>query len=146
MSPAGSRLTIVVRAQGWVCAIPVRAVIETMRPLPIEPVREAPAFVRGVTVVRGESLPVVDLAVLLGGQSTQQGNRFVTLRVGPRRLALLVDEVIGISERDAGGAQPAPLLSSALAEHVERLGALDGHAFAVLGTARLLSDVPGTLV
>lgn len=140
MSSEGREPSLLVRVSGWVCAIPARHVIEIMRPLPVQPVQGAPPFVRGVSVIRGAPVPVVDLEILLGGGQGGDARRFAVLRAGPRRVALAVGEVLGLSRISAAADAPPPLLSAAVAEYVEKLGALDAHAFAVLDAARLLPE------
>jgi purine-binding chemotaxis protein CheW len=137
VEPAGRFL--IVRAQGWTCALPLAEVIETMRPLPISPVASVPAFVRGVSIVRGEPTPVIHLAALLGGTALNEARRFVLLRVAERWLALEVDEVLGLRGLSAAelGAVP-PLLQSAAGGQLELLGTLDGQLLGALRTARLL--------
>ncbi|APR88238.1 hypothetical protein A7982_13587 [Minicystis rosea] len=123
------------------CALRVASVIETFRPLPVEPVAGAPSSVRGVAIVRGSPVAVVRLASILGPDDGAPGARFVTLRSGVGCVALEVDEVIGIrriSTEDLAAA--APLLGVALREHVEALGVLDGQLVAVIGAARLLPE------
>jgi purine-binding chemotaxis protein CheW len=135
------RQVVLVRARGWLCALRAEDVIETMRPLPIEPVTGVPLFVKGLSVVRGEPVPVLALARLLGGDAASVGRRFVAVRVGARCIALEVDEVVGVEEIDAERIDAAPpLLSKALPAEVERLGVLDGQALALLDAGRLLSE------
>jgi purine-binding chemotaxis protein CheW len=133
---------LLVRARSWICALPLPSVVETMRALPVQPIDGAPRFVLGVAIIRGAPLPVIDLAVFIGaGGAGAVGGRFVTMLAGPRRLALSVDEVLGVSSLDAATLERTPpLLDRTLAEHVEKLGALDRHAFALLSAARLLPE------
>jgi purine-binding chemotaxis protein CheW len=143
MPRQGSRCFLVVRAQQWMCALPLEEVEETMRPLPVAPVSAAPVFVRGVCLVRGTPAPVVSLSVLLGGDQAQPGAgvRFISLRVPEGRLALEVDEVRGLKwmEEATLDAVP-PLLRATASGHVQRLGSYDGRLLAVLGTAHLLPE------
>jgi purine-binding chemotaxis protein CheW len=139
MSGEPSGRFLVVRAQGWTCALPLEEVIETLRPLPVSPVAGVPPFVRGVSVVRGEPTPVISLAVLMGGAASREPRRFVLLRVPERRVALEVDEVLGLRELSLAelGAVP-PLLRNAASGHLEVLGTLDGQLLGALRTARLV--------
>lgn len=145
---AGARATegreqLLLRCRSWLCSLPLSEVVETMRVLPLQPVAGAPPFVRGLSLVRGELVPVVELAALLG-DGGPRGERLVIVKAGPygeRRLALEVDEVLRVVKLalkpDAG---VAPLLSAALPAQVEVLAALDGSALAVLSSASLLSE------
>ncbi len=144
MPRQGSRCFLVVRAQEWMCALPLEEVEETMRPLPVAPVAAAPAFVRGVCLVRGTPSPVVSLAVLLGGAPSTEaspGQRFISLRVPEGRLALEVDEVRGLrwmEERMLDSVPP--LLRSLASGQLQHVGSLDGGLLAVLGSAHLLPE------
>lgn len=131
-----------VRAAGHLAALRLRDVIETLRPLPIEPLAGAPAFVRGAAVVRGAPVPVVSLALLLGSDAVA-GSRWVALRAPGGTRALEVDEVLGFRDLAPEDLSLAPpLLGRALQEHAEALAVLDGHLVAVLDAARLLDAEP----
>lgn len=131
-------MNLVARVRGILCALPVSAVVETMRPLPVEPVAGAPPFVAGLSIVRGAPLPVLDLAMLLGLGPGEPG-RMVVIRVGERRAAILVDHVEGLRSIDEVREIP-PLLSRAAREVVEAVGVLDDQLLAVLRSARLLQE------
>lgn len=137
--PTGIR-SLVVRVKTRVCAVPLVHVIETMRPLAIEPVASVPPFVRGVSIIRGVPTPVVDLAVLIGAPGGVAG-RFVTLRVGERQVALLLDEVLGIRDLDESTIQELPsLLQEASQDVIEAMGTLDTRLLVVLRTGWALPD------
>jgi purine-binding chemotaxis protein CheW len=134
-------LVLLVRAGASLCAIPILAVVETMRALPVRPAKGAAPFVRGLAIIRGEPTPVVDLGALLGGSDAAPGVRFVTLRSGDRHVAIDVDAVVGVRAIDVDAFAATPkLLGGAVPEQVERLGTLDGQMLAVLDTARLFSE------
>jgi purine-binding chemotaxis protein CheW len=132
---------LVVRSKSWKCALPLEEVLETMRPLPVAPLAGMPPFVRGVSLVRGEPTPVISLTALLEGPGPSEPRRFVLLRVPERRLALEVEEVLGLRQLGAEelGAAP-PLLQGAAGGQLEVLGRLDGQLLGALHTARLLPE------
>jgi purine-binding chemotaxis protein CheW len=114
-----------------------------MRPLPVSPVEGAPPWVRGLTVLRGEPVPVVDLAALLTGAPEPAAGRFVAVRSGERRAALAVAAVLGVVDLDPAGARTLPLVRDACAGALASLRALDGDLLVVLGAARLVPDAAG---
>jgi purine-binding chemotaxis protein CheW len=130
---------LLARAGDRLCGFPIEHVIETMRPLPVEPAGDAPAFVRGLAVVRGEPVPVVNLRQLLGDTAPRDAARYVLVRVNDRRAALAVDDVVGIRELNASALTDLPpLLGDDGA--VKSLGVLDSHLLLVLRAARLVPE------
>jgi purine-binding chemotaxis protein CheW len=127
------------RIGGLLCALPIEHVEETMRPLAVEPVVGVPSFVRGVAVVRGSAVPVLDAAALLGRRS--QPTRFVTVKAGPRRIALAVDAVIGIGTLTPGSHDQIPNLFQHFdSDAVAAVGTLDAGLIPVLQSARLIAE------
>jgi purine-binding chemotaxis protein CheW len=113
-----------------------------MRPLPIERVADPQPFVLGVALVRGGALPVVDLGALLG-EPTREGRRFITVEVdADRSVALLVDEVLGVSSAPIAGEAP-PLLRDAAHEAIDAIARRDAHLLTVLRAGRLLPEARG---
>jgi purine-binding chemotaxis protein CheW len=120
--------------------MPLEHVDETMRPQPVHAVRGAPHFVCGIAVIRGIPVPVVDVASALG-QSTSQSTRFVTLKTAERRVALAVDDVVGVRTINANSiSELPPLLSRASAEIVSAIGTLDAELLMVIRSARLVPE------
>jgi purine-binding chemotaxis protein CheW len=132
--------TLVVGVEGRLCAVPLAHVIEIMRPLSVVPVSDAPSFVKGISIIRGIPTPVVDLGALLGFPHGV-ADRFVTLRVGERQVALSVDSVLGVRELDGSkiGELP-PLLQGASTDAIEAMGTLDEQLLVVLRAGWELPD------
>jgi purine-binding chemotaxis protein CheW len=113
-----------------------------MRPLAIEPLASAPSFVAGVSIVRGEPIPVLDLRRLLGSSGEpESARRLVAIRVDSRRAGLLVDGVEGVRRlpSDTLRALP-PLLGDASRELIAEIGRLDEKLLMVLESGRLVPD------
>lgn len=142
MSVESPSTALVVTAGARRCAIPLSFVGETMRPLPVEPVGGAPAFVCGLSVIRGSPTLVIDLSLLLGSEGTARAaTRFVTLRVGTRVLALRVETVIGVRALESVRlAELPPLIHHAAGDVLESIGTLDTELLVVLRAARLAPE------
>ena len=140
-APARSNaLALLTRARDRLCALPLEHLVETMRPLPVTPLPGAPSFVRGLSLIRGAPVPVVDLGALLGAREPSESTRFVTVRVGGRRVALAVERVVGIQRLPAVLTALPPLLAEAAAESVSAIGAADGELLLLLQALRLVPD------
>jgi len=128
----GGKLVLVVTTGTCACGLPLPSVIETFRPLPIEPVPGPLAFVRGVSILRGIPTPVIDLGALLGN-SAGQATRFVTLRVGDRQAAISVGAVRGVREIDSPTLRNLPpLLHGTSNDMIDAIGTLDERVLMVL--------------
>jgi purine-binding chemotaxis protein CheW len=138
---------LIVRSGSRHCALVSSDVIETMRPLPTRPMGGAPAFVRGLAVIRGAPVPVVELAGLLQGAegeshgSERRESRYVSLRVKERVVALAVDEVIGLRKLDSSALEELPpLLQEGAGGAVSAMGMLDMQLLLLLRAARLIPE------
>lgn len=147
---------LVCRIGTGLCAFPVRHVVETMRPMSIEPLSGVPSFVVGFSVIRGGAVPVVDAGLLVRGER-QATARLVVMRVGApgtsRVVALAVTEVLGL--RPSGSAALdglPPLLGEPRRLEIIAMGVVDTETLLVLDCARTvpesvwtaLSDTPAT--
>lgn len=113
-----------------------------MRPLPVTRMLGTPRFVRGVSIIRGEPVPVVDLRLLLeNDERSAAGDRFVTITTGERRAALAVDTVVGLRDLDPTLTQELPpLLHNIDADLIEAIGRSDAQLLLVLRATRLVPE------
>jgi purine-binding chemotaxis protein CheW len=125
------------------CALPVGVVVETMRPLPVQPLAQAPAAVMGLAMIRGLATPVLDLARLLGtgALTPTPSDRFITVAIGDRRVALAVSAVTGLRAVSAQELEELPpLLAQAETGAVSAIGALDQGLLMLLRAAHLVPE------
>ena len=95
----------------------------------------APPGVVGLQNLRGEVVPLLDLALLVGAGPGERGEAMVVVEQGSRRAALSVDAVLDVASLDDQGAgrdEAAPLRSSIL---------VGGSLVGVLDTEALLDMV-----
>ena len=78
--------------------IPIEWVEEVLPALPVEPIPQSPAFVRGVISVRGHLIPVLDAAERLGlaGHRRLPEPHIVCVRVADRLIGIEVDEALDL--------------------------------------------------
>jgi purine-binding chemotaxis protein CheW len=131
---------LICRVDSRLCGIPLDYVTETMRPLPVEPLPGTPDFVTGVSLLRGEPVPVVN-ANMLFGTSTGRPTRLVAIESDGRHMALAVDSVVGIrSVGDDTLSELPPVLADTRSDAVASIGALDAELLLVLEKTRLVPD------
>src|SRR6185295_3821456 len=87
-------LVLLVQAAARTVAIPLGDILETLRPLPVEPLQTSRASLIGVSVVRGEPVPVVDLAALLQPGTRGGQGRWIVLKSKPSGVVLTVDRIV----------------------------------------------------
>jgi chemotaxis signal transduction protein len=135
---------LVCRAARRLCAVPLSSVVEVMRPLPFERFASVPGFVSGVALVRGHSVPVVDLGYLLtteGDAPPPAPERFVCLRHGTRLIVLAVEAVLGVRGIESEELRALPPLLQA-SRHLQALLHLDRELCSVLDAARVFELAP----
>jgi purine-binding chemotaxis protein CheW len=138
-NPVDDDHALIARVGAIACAIPIAHVVETMRPLPIEPLGDAPRFIRGVAIIRGAPTVVVDTARMLGLEGAAP-TRFVTVRAGDRTLALTFDEVFDVRRiARATLATLPPLLRATAADAIDAIGTTDDSLLVLLETARTIT-------
>ena len=108
--------------------------------LPLEILAGAPACVRGMSIIRGLPLPVIDAGLLLSADETPT-ERLISLRTADRRFALLVGSVIGVRyfSPEALG-EPPPLLRHVAADAISAIGLLESELVIFLGTAIVVPE------
>jgi purine-binding chemotaxis protein CheW len=121
------------------CALPLAGVVETLRPLPTDALSGAPAFVAGLAIIRGAPVPVISGRYLLAGSSGSMG-RWVVLRAGAHRVALGVDEVVGIEPLPGSDISAMPPLMRRSSAIIADMAALDGELLLVLDATRVIPD------
>jgi purine-binding chemotaxis protein CheW len=133
---------VLVRSDNLFCALPLASVIETLRSPPITAIAGAPEWVQGVAVIRGATVVIVDLGILLGpGSAEIKQARVVTLRVGARVVGLAVESIIGVREFDRTMlSEVPPLLLQAHPEVLTAIGLLDGELMLVLDGSRIITE------
>jgi purine-binding chemotaxis protein CheW len=119
-------------------ALPVAQVLEVADQGPLAPVPGAPPSVLGVRNLRGQVLPVIDLAAVLGTAHATPGARLVIAENDGRKAGLAIDDVTDVADL-TGPLQEtdSPFLAGSTLVQDELVGVvdLDGVFAAVEGRA-----------
>lgn len=128
------------------CALPLENVAETMRRLPIEPLAEMPASVLGLSIIRGQPVPVIEAGRLFD-DTTAEPKRFVTIKISNRLVALAVDSVLGVRSIEAASSSALPpLLGDATGAVVSAIAILDAEFLLFLRTVCIIpQELPDNL-
>ncbi|MDF1565818.1 MAG: chemotaxis protein CheW [Deltaproteobacteria bacterium] len=104
-------------------AVPIAALQEIVRPLPVTPVPRTPEHVLGVVTLRGVVLPVLDLHLRLGLEhpTTDRRSRLLVLDSQEGPAAFLVEEVGGVWRPQDPRREPPPSSLGARGELIETL-------------------------
>lgn len=122
-------------------AFPVESVREVITPNHISLVFNAPPFVEGLTNVRGEAVPVFNLARLFGFHSPQYCHELVVIvENGPLVAGILARRPVDIIDLPEGS-EPQSLDGTPCLEAVSQVLMVDGGIVVVLAPERLF-DLP----
>ena len=133
---------------GELFAAPVEKVQEILEMRPVARLPQAPPNLLGMTDVRGEGIPVLDLRLTLGLPEADdtENTRIVVLHVNgasaPMTLGLRTDRVFEVTVLDGDDLDPPPTVSGKWGAHtVAGIGRRNGQFVTVLDLDRLLGGV-----
>jgi purine-binding chemotaxis protein CheW len=132
-----SQLHVRVRVAGEEYALAVDEVLEIDELGEVVPVPGADAAVLGVRNLRGQLLPVVDLASVLGLAPSATPGRIVVAEGGGRRAGLAVDSVAGVE-------QLPEATEEAGSPHLAGAALADGALVGLVDLASVLDAAQGT--
>jgi purine-binding chemotaxis protein CheW len=122
-------------------AFPVQSVREVVPVAALSRVFRSPHFVSGVTNVRGEAIPVFDLACLFGlDAQEEQCGCAVVVESGRFRAAILASQPVDILDVPEGAGGMAPDATSAMAA-VSRVLEQEGKPLLLVDVGKLF-DLP----
>ena len=143
--PAGAIGVVAVRIGAQEFALDILSVREIRGWTPPVPLPRAPAFVQGMSDLRGVIIPIIDLGARLGLQVTEATTTSVVIvaQIRDRLAGLVVDGVSDLINFDPGRLQATPETGSAgPAEVIQGIFEIDGR---ILGLIALETVIPSDL-
>jgi purine-binding chemotaxis protein CheW len=126
-----------------VFAVNVGYAVEVLRGMPVKHVPELPDFIEGVVEIRGRICPVMDMRRRLGMpvRSDNARGRFLIVRSSLERVALLVDEVVGVETVRRELIRKPPLVFRGIKKrYMEGLYPLDKAMLIILSIEQILTS------
>jgi len=91
-------------------AVDIMRISQIIRPMPIRPVPQAPAFIDGVIELRGVVIPIMDLRRRLGIEPApdERATKYIIVRLERKLVGLIVDCVVGVHRVSQDAIRPTP--------------------------------------
>jgi purine-binding chemotaxis protein CheW len=107
---SGGRKVVTFSLSERVFGVDMRALIEIREWEEPTPLPRVPSYIKGVSNLRGNVIPIIDLAERLGWEPSVLHARscILVVSIGGKQAGLLVDEVADIIAIDNSKIQPAP--------------------------------------
>jgi purine-binding chemotaxis protein CheW len=131
---------LIVRAADRLCGVPLTSVVEILRPVAIQELAGLPAYLCGLSVIRGQPTAVVDVSTLLTGISDGRIGRFLSMRTDGKPFALRVQSVLGIDRVERHTLRGLPELAEPARDLVDSVGTLGKELLTVLRSSLAFSQ------
>lgn len=101
---------VVFELRDEVYAVQVTRIQEIVRLQPITPIPRAPDYVQGMTNLRGQVIPVIDLVKRFGLGEVQQtkATRIIVAELPGQMVGMMVDNVISVAQLPKDSIEPPP--------------------------------------
>ncbi|MCY1018977.1 chemotaxis protein CheW [Pyxidicoccus sp. MSG2] len=142
VEPGTLREAVHFRTAGQRYALESRFVLEVVRAAEVVPLPGAPPSLRGLTLLHGEVLPVVELAPLFGRAPSEASGPLLVIGEGRPELGLRTEEVEEVTLLRGRTLLPPPsTVDTSLVSAAEEDGTLVLEGEALLGDSRLVFDL-----
>lgn len=140
-SPADTLQVVSFRLENEIYSLDILCVQEIIKALPVTQVPLTPPWLEGVINLRGQILPLINLAVRLGLKSApyQRNTRFVIVRGREQNVGLVVDEVQEVLRLPLSQLEPAPATAVDKA-YIQAVCKYDNRLVIVLDLPKVLYD------
>jgi purine-binding chemotaxis protein CheW len=139
----GLQQYITFRINGQLLGINILRIREINRALDITPVQHAPAYVKGLINLRGQTMTVFDLSVRLGGDALKLSDETHNIILKEEDIGLLVDSIGDVEQADEKDLESAPPNMTAIHdEFIENVLKLEDELLIILDSGPVLQVSP----
>lgn len=145
---------LAIRVQGLGFGIPIHAVREIVFHSPINPLPQTPAYVRGVTLVRDETIPVLDLSIMLGNKEAievHDESCFIIIQLADSageltKICLLGDHILQTYTIDNDAVDAPPMVANEnVIDYMLGAGRVGDEMFILIDPAKFISPLLDTV-
>ena len=126
--------------------VDIAAVESIIKMQPITAVPQAPAFVEGITNLRGSVLPVMDLRKRFGlsgreqkTESTRDDKRIVVVSMDGMKIGMIVDAVSEVLRVQEDAIEPPPMVTTINSAFITGIAKVGERLIILLDLARILT-------
>ena len=113
------------------------------RMLELTSIPDAPDFVEGVTNLRGEVIPVVDLRKRFGLPDVEQTDqtRIITVKIQDMQIGMIVDEASEVVKVSEGAIEPPPTIVGELkSTYLEGVAKLENRLLVIIDLCKVFQE------
>ncbi|NLY51989.1 MAG: purine-binding chemotaxis protein CheW [Firmicutes bacterium] len=136
------RQLVVFRLYGEEFGIEITKVREIVKPREITRLPNVAEFVEGVTNLRGEVIPIIDLKKRFGLEATAmtEDSRIIIVDISENRVGLVVDDVTEVLRISGADIEPPPRTVAGLkAEYIQGIGKVGERLLILLDVEKILT-------
>jgi purine-binding chemotaxis protein CheW len=134
------RHIVVIRFGDTRIALRLSVVERVIRAVAVTPVADAPEDIVGLVNVHGTVIPILDIRGVFGvpRKAIVPSDKFVIAGAGQRRVAIPVEEVLGVTEPAPGAAVPAGDILPGLVDFIQGAVTVEDGMILIYDLARFL--------
>ena len=140
MPPDDGRHIVIIRLGDTRIALRLSVIERVIRAVAVTPVADAPEDVVGLVNVHGTVIPILDIRGVFGvpRKAIAPSDKFVIAGAGQRRVAIPVEEVLGVAKPAPGLAVPAGDILPGLVGFIEGAVTLEDSMILIYDLERFL--------
>lgn len=124
-------------------AIAIKYVVDIINIQPLTRVPNVPAFVKGITNLRGQVIPIIDVRLRFGKEAQEYNDRtcIIVVEVGELSVGMIIDQVLEVITLDDDHISPPPAFNqSAEAPFIQGIGQHNGQVKLILNCHSVLDE------
>ncbi|MGM0452576.1 MAG: chemotaxis protein CheW [Thermodesulfobacteriota bacterium] len=123
-------------------AVPIDAVLETIRSVRLSPLPDGPALLQGLLNIGGDIIPAVNIRKQLGlpERALSVSDRIIIVRVAGYDVAFVADRIEGVSALEPGTVNPAEAVYPDMEHYISSVSHYNGQSVLIYQVEKLIPE------